>query len=74
MKFEVAKNVNRDFDTHAWEALETYVQDRVTDLHKFLETAVGTEAILKAQGAIQELRNLLRLKENTKSVLEQARK
>ncbi len=73
MKTEVAKNINRDFDNFAWESLEAYAHERISHLYGFLECARDDDILLH-QGAIKELRNLLRLKENTKNVLEQARK
>lgn len=64
----VAKEIYANFDK---EAIEAYVNYRVGELHSKLEDATG-DAILKYQGAIAEVRLLLKAKDYAKRVLENA--
>ena len=61
---EVAKkllplvNVKRNLD-----ALEMYMESRITDMHRNMEQGDDMKAMYQAQGAIQELRRLRTLRD-----------
>jgi len=61
---EVAKkllplvNVKRNLD-----ALEMYMESRITDMHRNMEQGEDMKAIYQAQGAIKELRRLRTLRD-----------
>ncbi len=61
---EVAKkllplvNVKRNLD-----ALEMYMESRITDMHRNMEQGDDMKAVYQAQGAIQELRRLRTLRD-----------
>ena len=61
---EVAKkllplvNVKRNLD-----ALEMYMESRITDMHRNMEQGDDMKAMFQAQGAIQELRRLRTLRD-----------
>lgn len=51
-------------DRHLWEDFTKEIEDRITKLHKYMETRTISEAELRqAQGGIKELRSLLQLRD-----------
>jgi hypothetical protein len=51
-------NVKRNLD-----ALEMYMESRITDMHRNMEQGEDMKAIYQAQGAIKELRRLRTLRD-----------
>jgi hypothetical protein len=51
-------NVKRNLD-----ALEMYMESRITDMHRNMEQGDDMKAVYQAQGAIQELRRLRTLRD-----------
>ena len=51
-------NVKRNLD-----ALEMYMESRITDMHRNMEQGDDMKAMYQAQGAIQELRRLRTLRD-----------
>ena len=51
-------NVKRNLD-----ALEIYMESRITDMHRNMEQGDDMKAMYQAQGAIQELRRLRTLRD-----------
>lgn len=68
MKLETAKLVNHYIDFDAETALRTYIEDRINELHKYLENCPVIH-VENAQGKIEELRSLMRIKEYAHNVL-----
>lgn len=54
-------------EPHFQESIEAYVKDRKKSLHAFLETEKDPLAIYRIQGQIQELNQLLSLKDRVNS-------
>ena len=69
MKRETAKIVHQFFDQ---DALEAYVEDRISELHVILET-VPEAALCEVQGQIFELKRLLKAKTYAEDVLKSAK-
>jgi len=65
VKRETARVVNQFFDQIA---IETYAKDRVNDIH-FLMESCDEGSLKRYQGAIEELKSLLRAKEYAEAVL-----
>lgn len=65
---EIAKKIYNNIDSVGQEALSAYIDERIHSLHLFLEAAKD-EHILKYQGAIEELRKILRLRDTAEAVL-----
>jgi len=66
MKRETAKLVHNYFDQAA---LEIYVKDRVDSLHDILEDCRDMHEVGQTQGAIIELKRLLKAKEYAENIL-----
>jgi hypothetical protein len=62
---EVAKAVHRFFDQ---EALTAYVEERITQIHQSMEGCTP-DFLPSLQGAITELRRLLKAKEHAENTL-----
>ena len=48
---------------HNLDALEMYMESRITDMHRNMEQGDDIKAMYQAQGAIQELRRLRTLRD-----------
>lgn len=68
MNLDTAKKVNASIHSDALAAIQMYIEERIEVNRNELEGAKG-ERVLALQGALYELRNLLKIKDYATAVL-----